>query len=288
MNPVELAKYFQPGTLYSDIYIYHQYSTTATSYNLGTVGRQFQLQIPGYDLMAGHTNPFEVYIQTTAEETELGFCGATPWDYSMHETGFQVYQTGWSTTQTSLEADLDLIPAMVKAGGFGGSAQSDWDINLIVFDADTYAGVESTRIRMNKVRTSYTHGSGNVSPVGFEIKASCKTPFSYYTGFDFWVEFLDRPLNQFSSVYDHFTYTTTMNAATIQQSRVNPSFWRVFGSYVFDQAENMILTLTNAAAGTYIMNQPINLRTPASMLTSPSSATAISFTPNTGSGNYWV
>ena len=29
INPVELARYFQPGTLYADIYIYHQYSLTS-------------------------------------------------------------------------------------------------------------------------------------------------------------------------------------------------------------------------------------------------------------------
>lgn len=48
-----------------------------------------------------------------------------------------------------------------------------------------------------------------------------------------WLEFLDRPINQDYSIYNTLTYSAGVyTASMIEQSRRNPSLFRIFGEHM--------------------------------------------------------
>ena len=107
------------------------------------------------------------------------------------------------------------MPPQIKGTSFSSTAVIDKPVSMTIYDKDTYQGVPVSYFRLTTMNVDFTDGTGNYAPVGFAIKISCKTPISIYTGFDMWLEFIDRPINQDYSIYNSLTYSIPMYQASM-------------------------------------------------------------------------
>ena len=137
--------------------------------------------------------------------------------------------------------------------------------------------------RSTSVVFDWTNDGGTYAPVGYAIKNSCKTPISVYTGFDMWLEFIDRPLDQHFSIYNSMTYTVpTYTASMYEQSRRNPSLFRIFGEHMRTSAITTF-KYTAVGASTFTVSKAFNLNN-AVYITTPPIATNKVLSPTTTTG----